>query len=64
MEWNEYRRRNGTIDLIEYYVMIQPPTPMAMLFLEAVEKIQPIFSTQAAAVAIATAQHIARTEDV
>lgn len=66
MNWDEYRRENGTIHLAKAAIDQAPfcvPDKQAMLidaFLNAVEKLQPIVSRQAAALAITTAYWVCK----
>lgn len=67
MDWDVYRRPNGTIELVRAWanqgVMAGVRSSKACQFLRDIEELQPINSRQAAAIAIATANSIARRHD-
>jgi hypothetical protein len=60
MEWDQYRRADGTIDLHRAYrETFGALHPKASMFLGLIETLQPINSRQAAAQALATANALA-----
>lgn len=67
MDWNNYRRSDGSIDLIAVWEIdahnAGVPRNRAVRFLQHVEWLQPINSRQAAALAVAQATQIALSEE-
>lgn len=58
MEFEKYRRADGSIDLVSAYAAwrkIDNLQPAVIDFLQSVESIRPLFSRQAATIALATA---------
>jgi hypothetical protein len=64
--WEVFRRPDGTINLAEVYKVKfgRAPSRRASLYLRDIEEMLPIKSRQAAAVALATARHLANLEGV
>jgi len=53
-DWSLYRQVDGTLDLVAAYTAGTKATPWAVAWLTSLQKIRPISSRQAAAVALAT----------
>ena len=61
--WEQFRRPNGTLDLVKAYIDLYDHSYIATHYLEKIQDLMPIRSRQAAAVAIENAKEISNARD-